>query len=85
MPILQELDIRNNYIKRIQASMFEGVNDNEFMYLVLPNNSITFIEKETFINLNQLWHLDLSRNPLSRISAETFFGLDGLEVCGVLE
>ncbi len=78
MPILQELDIRNNDIKTIEASMFKGVNDNEFMHLILPNNSITFIEKETFINLNQLWHLDLSQNPLSGISAETFFGLDGL-------
>ncbi|CAD5112493.1 unnamed protein product [Dimorphilus gyrociliatus] len=73
---LQTLDLSRNNLMSLNLSMS---NFTEIKYLILRENSISFIKDGFFNFAKSLNTLDLSHNDLSQLSCNTFTGLRKLK------
>lgn len=64
---MSRLLLDGNQITHLTQSSLRGANRHRLRHLDLPNNFISFIEKDAFRSLPQLQEVDLSRNLLAHV------------------
>ncbi|XP_066992631.1 leucine-rich repeat-containing protein 15 [Anabrus simplex] len=74
---LLTLDLRDNDIKYVQESAFQGLVDLEI--LSLDNNGITSLSPNILKDCSKLRHLGLRGNPIQIPDSEHFLNIRGLE------
>lgn len=78
LEVLTKLDLSFNAIKKMNTSMFEGLENLETLILQKLSNQTIEIESISFLGLDKLQTLDLSYNHIALIQIGTFDGLNGL-------